>query len=414
MRGGALISEKLGKMGKHRLQEELESLVREDGTIFEFLQAGSLDGIWYWDLENPEQEWMSERFWELLGVQPWEKKHLASEWQDLIFHEDLLVATKNFERHRDDPSHPYDQLVRYRHSTGRTVWVRCRGIAIRDSEGKPIRLLGAHTDVTALKEAEQNLLRRTQELERANEELRDLVRSNSDLERFSYSVSHGLNEPLRTIDGFLQLLEQEASDSLNDSHQGFLQFARQGATELRRKVDVLLNMSRLTQHGAAMQRVELSQALALAQSAIEGRKLARSVRVVSGPLPAVLGNLTQLNQVFQQLLDNSLKFSSAGCDEIEVKVSAEVKGNMVRVSVQDQGPGFPPTQSESIFDLFRQGRASADTEGEGVGLAIVKQIVRRHGGTVHAVSAQGAGTEVSFTLEAAGTPSGESPTRRLS
>lgn len=220
-------------MGKHRLQEELESLVREDGTIFEFLQAGSLDGIWYWDLENPEQEWMSERFWELLGVQPSEKKHLASEWQDLIFHE-------------------------------------------------------------------------------------------------------------------------------------------------------------------------------------EGRKLVRSVRVVSGPLPAVLGNLTQLNQVFQQLLDNSLKFSSAECDEIEVKVSAEVKGNMVRVSVQDQGPGFPPTQSESIFELFRQGRGSADTEGEGGGLAIVKQIVRRHGGTVHAVSAQGAGTEVSFTLEAPGTQGGDSPTRRLS
>lgn len=388
-------------MGKHRLQEELEALVRADGRIFDFLQAGSLDGIWYWDLEKPEEEWMSERFWEVLGVDPHEKEHLASEWQDLIFQEDLLAAMKNFERHRDDPNHPYDQVVRYRHRDGHTVWVRCRGVAIRDSEGRAKRLLGAHTDVTALKEAEQTLLRRTEELQRANDELRDLVRSNSELERYSYSVSHGLNEPLRSIDGFLQLLEQEVGESLSETHQGFLSFARQGAADLRRKIDVLLNMSRLTQSGVAMQRVELSQALSLALSAIEGREGGRSLRLNSGSLPAVRGNLMQISQIFQQLLDNALKFSALTHDEVEVKVSAEMKGKMVSVTVQDRGPGFPAAQAESVFEIFRRGHSTGAIEGEGVGLAIVKQIVRQHGGTVHAVSAQGEGTEVSFTLEPA-------------
>ncbi|WP_315982929.1 PAS domain S-box protein [Aliamphritea spongicola] len=85
------------------------------------------------------------------------KKHLASEWQDLIFQEDLALALDNFNKHLADPDHPYDQVVRYKHASGSTVWVRCRGMAIRDSEGTPIRMLGAHNDITQQMEMEQQL-----------------------------------------------------------------------------------------------------------------------------------------------------------------------------------------------------------------------------------------------------------------
>ncbi len=139
------------------LKKELYELVQSDAAIFDFLQNGSLDGIWYWDLENPENEWMSPRLWEVLGHDPKDKKHLASEWQDLINPEDLKMALDNFEKHCVDPEHPYDQVVRYRHSDGSTVWVRCRGIAIRDKSGKPIRLLGAHTELTRQKRTEEEL-----------------------------------------------------------------------------------------------------------------------------------------------------------------------------------------------------------------------------------------------------------------
>ena len=142
---------------KNYLQKELYHLVREDQSIFEFIQQGSLDGLWYWDLEKPENEWMSPQFWATLGYDPQDKKHLASEWQDLIHPDDLKVALDNFHKHCADPHHPYDQIVRYRHKDGSTVWVRCRGIAIRDKAGKPIRMLGAHIDLTAQKNAEQAL-----------------------------------------------------------------------------------------------------------------------------------------------------------------------------------------------------------------------------------------------------------------
>ncbi|UXI03387.1 sensor domain-containing diguanylate cyclase [Photobacterium sp. TY1-4] len=148
------------------LKSELYQLLNEEAGIFEFLQDGSLDGLWYWDLENPEHEWMNERFWTLLGYDPSEKKHLAAEWQDLIFPEDLEAAMENFRKHSLDPTHPYDQIVRYKHKNGSTVWVRCRGVAIRDQSGKPVRMLGSHNDLTAYKQVEEELKQKNRELEK--------------------------------------------------------------------------------------------------------------------------------------------------------------------------------------------------------------------------------------------------------
>ena len=152
-------------MEESYLKRELYELLNRDPSIFEFIQSGSLDGIWYWDLEKPENEWMSPKFWETLGYQPDEKRHASSEWQDIIFSEDLEVANKNFEKHCADPNHPYDQIVRYQHKNGKTIWIRCRGLAIRDQNGKAIRMLGAHTDITDLKETEKEITRLTKEYE---------------------------------------------------------------------------------------------------------------------------------------------------------------------------------------------------------------------------------------------------------
>lgn len=153
-------------MKENYLKSELYTLMRSDSRIFEFIQSGSLDGIWYWDLENPQNEWMSPKFWQTLGYNPDEKKHQANEWQDIIFQEDLKLATENFDKHCSDQSYPYDQIVRYKHKNGSTVWIRCRGLAIRDESGKAIRMLGAHVDITDLKETEKEMSRLTKEYEK--------------------------------------------------------------------------------------------------------------------------------------------------------------------------------------------------------------------------------------------------------
>ncbi|MCR9099939.1 MAG: PAS domain-containing protein [bacterium] len=151
-------------MKDHYLKQELHDLIQSDQGIFEFLQEASLDGLWYWDLNDPEQEWMSPKFWTTLGYDPTEMPHTARSWQNLINPDDLELAKQNLAAHLADPSHPYDQEVRYRHKKGYTVWVRCRGMAIRDKNGHPIRMLGAHNNITRLKETEIRLQKENRQL----------------------------------------------------------------------------------------------------------------------------------------------------------------------------------------------------------------------------------------------------------
>lgn len=138
----------------HYLYQELQDHFAKDPTFFAFIQKSSLDGLWYWDLENPEHEWMSPEFWTTLGYDPSTQPHSPEAWQELIHPEDQKLALDNFKAHCENPDIPYDQHVRYRHADGSTVWIRCRGLALRNEAGQAIRMLGAHTNITALKTAE--------------------------------------------------------------------------------------------------------------------------------------------------------------------------------------------------------------------------------------------------------------------
>lgn len=156
------------------LKKELYELIKTDESLFDFIQEGSLDGLWYWDLENPENEWMNARFWKVLGYNPDEMPHKSSAWQSIINQDDLKVAKENIVKHCENANHPYDQIVRYTHRDGSTKWIRCRGIAIRDANGKPIRMLGAHQDVTEIKNSELALLKTKIVAEESEEKYRAL------------------------------------------------------------------------------------------------------------------------------------------------------------------------------------------------------------------------------------------------
>ena len=135
---------------KHYLETELEDRIKTDPEVWNFIRRSSLDGVWFWDLEHPEHEWMSPEFWETFGYDPELMPHRADAWQDIINPDDLALAKQNVERHVADPDYPYDQVVRYTKADGTTAWVRCRGLALRNEAGAAVRLLGAHTDLTDL------------------------------------------------------------------------------------------------------------------------------------------------------------------------------------------------------------------------------------------------------------------------
>lgn len=207
-------------MKDNYLKKELYNLIKEDNRIFEFIQSGALDGIWYWDILEPENEWMSSKFWETLGYEPNEKQHLSSEWQDLINKEDLDLSLDNFKKHLEDPNHPYDQLVRYTHKDGSIVWIRCRGLAIRDSNGTPIRMLGAHTNVTELKKAEEKVAKITEEYEMVFNGTHDalfLVKVLGN-EKFMY-IRNNLSHQIRTGIS-LEMIKNQTPESLLGTELG--------------------------------------------------------------------------------------------------------------------------------------------------------------------------------------------------
>lgn len=185
------------------LKQELYNLIKKDDFIFDFIQKSSLDGLWFWDLDNPENEWMNSKFWTTLGYDPKDMPHNVSAWQDLINQEDLKVVFSNFTKHCKDPMHPYDQVVRYKHKLGHTVWIHCRGLAIRDDSGKPVRMLGAHTDITKLKKVEIKLQRQVNRYQHIIE--------GTDLGTWEWNVKTGetiFNERWANISGYT-LLELE-------------------------------------------------------------------------------------------------------------------------------------------------------------------------------------------------------------
>lgn len=141
----------------HYLEQELYSLIKKYVGFVDFLERSGVDGVWYWDLEQAEQAWISPVFWKTLGYDPASKKHAPVEWQSLVSSEDAVLAFENLQAHCADSNHPYDHVLKYRHQNGSTVWLRCRGQALRNSNGKAIRLLGSHMDITSYKRTEHLL-----------------------------------------------------------------------------------------------------------------------------------------------------------------------------------------------------------------------------------------------------------------
>jgi len=141
------------------LKKELYELIKTDESIFDSIQEAQLDGIWYWDLDNPDEEWMSPKFWEILGYSPDEMPHKQSAWQNIINLDDLKIAMERVRQHCENPLIPYEQTIRYTHKNGSTVWIYARGKAIRDKNGKAVRVLGAHIDITEFKKNEQELIK---------------------------------------------------------------------------------------------------------------------------------------------------------------------------------------------------------------------------------------------------------------
>ncbi|MDB4969764.1 MAG: Phytochrome, two-component sensor histidine kinase [Myxococcales bacterium] len=252
--------------------------------------------------------------------------------------------------------------------------------------------LGSISDAIA-----QGVKRKQAELaleERANE----LARSNSDLEQFAYVASHDLQEPLRMVAGYVQLIERRYRDKLDSDANEFIGFAVEGAQRMQRLINDLLSYSRVGRRGAEFAAVDADVACAHAVEALGTIVAESGGTVTNDPLPSVWGDETQLEQLLQNLISNGLKFRGKGPPRVHV--SAERRGPDWLFSVRDNGIGIDREYFDRIFVIFQRLHGRQEYPGTGIGLAICKKIVDRHGGRIWVDSTPGAGSTFYFTLPA--------------
>lgn len=231
------------------------------------------------------------------------------------------------------------------------------------------------------------------------ERIRELMRSNKDLEQFAYVASHDLQEPLRMVVNFTQLLQKRYTGKLDSDADDFLGFVLEGAQRMNVLITELLAYSRVQTTGKDLQRIELASVFDQATRFLTMAIAESGAKVTHDDLPSVLADEVQMQQVFQNLIGNALKFR--GPDAPRIHVGAEREGDIWTISVKDNGIGIAPEYFDQVFQIYRRLQPQADYPGAGMGLAICKRIIERHGQRIWVESAPGEGSTFFFTLAAA-------------
>ena len=278
-------------------------------------------------------------------------------------------------------------VLRNYRKDGTPFWNEIKITPVRDpATGKAIHFVGVLTDVTERIEAQKAL-------ERA---LAELHRSNQELEQFAYMVSHDLQEPLRMVASYTQLLERRYKDQLDANAHEFIGYAVDGARRMQGFIQDILQYSRVGTHGRPFERLPVGR---LVRQALDNLRVAieeKGAQVVCGEMPELDADPVQLGQLFQNLIGNALKFSGAG--PMRIEIDAVWREGVWEFVVRDNGIGIEPEAVERIFVIFQRLHTRQEYHGSGIGLAICKRIVERHGGRIWVESQPGKGSSFYFTL----------------
>ncbi len=273
---------------------------------------------------------------------------------------------------------------------GSTTWVSTTKQCLRDSAGNIVGTFGISRDITERKLVEQALDAQAQELSRSNQEL----------EQFAYVASHDLQEPLRMIASYNQLLQRRYAGKLDADADEFINFAVDGATRMQALITDLLAYSRVGSRAKAFSPIDGGEVLNRVLKNLEVAIEESGARISMTDLPRVMGDATQLTQLFQNLTGNAIKFR--GSKPAVIRISAELQGAVAarewHIAVRDEGIGIEPQYFERIFVIFQRLHHREEYAGTGIGLAVCKKIVERHGGRIWVESAPGQGSTFHFTL----------------
>ena len=366
---------------------------------YEIVSASTNDIIWEWDIVNNNIHF-NKNYQTVLGHQLVSSELSFQKWISHVHPQDrervaiklkaLIGSNENF----------WADEYRLLKSDGSSIYILDRGRLIHDTKGKPVRMVGSMINITERKLAEEAQRRFNEELERTVQARTvQLQRSNEDLERFAHVASHDLKEPVRKILTIVDKIKIKYQHILGDGVT-LLDKLTKSTSRLNRMIESILTFSTVNYEAQKTEMVDMNIVIREVADDLELIMAEKQAQLIVTPLPAVEGSSTLLHQLFYNLINNSLKFSRAGVRpviNIEPQVLVRDGEEIIEIKVSDNGIGFGQDEAGKIFQSFVRLHSKDNYEGTGLGLALCKRIVERHGGRIQAFGIPGSGA--TFVIE---------------
>ncbi len=312
---------------------------------------------------------------------------LEKTFQEITHPDDLETDVVHLHQLLAGELETYQKEKRYFHKEGHVVQVLLSVSLVHDEKGKPLYFVSQIQDVTERKLAETELMRRTEEL----------AHTNAELEQFTYSVSHDLRAPLRSVDGFSQVLLEDYASGLDEEGQDYLRRVRAASQRMGELIDDLLELSRLNHSSVRKETVDLGVLAKAFADELRKSQPGRRVEFAIEEGLLVQGDRRLLRIALNQLLDNAWKFTQQHT-RAKIELGVSQGDGEPTYFLRDDGAGFDMAYADKLFGPFQRLHSSTEFEGRGIGLAAVRRIIHRHGGRVWAEGAVGEGATFYFTL----------------
>jgi PAS domain S-box-containing protein len=376
-----------------------EDEVRESESRYRIVMEQTGQLIYDWDIPTGTIHWAGD-IEQITGYTAEEFQHVNIEgWEERLHPDDRRKTIEILKSHSVGSERHYKNIgYRFQRKDGVYIYIEESGVFLRDETGKAYRMLGTMKDISERKRVEQQIQALNRSLEqRVKDRTAQLEAANKELEAFSYSVSHDLKSPLRALDGFSQIILEDYADRLDDRGMDCLARIRSASQRMGQLIEDMLKLSRITQKEMKFAEVDLSALARKIVDELQAENPERKVDFVVPPTLPVRGDASLLQIALQNLLGNAWKFTALKSEARIELGSMRQDGREVHF-VRDNGAGFNMDYAIKLFQAFQRLHRKEEFEGTGIGLAIVKRIVMKHGGEIWARSEIGQGATFYFTL----------------
>ncbi len=375
-------------------KKQVEEALKQSEDKFKYIFDHSLIGK---SITSPTGEiHVNKAFCDMLGYSPEELQNYR--WQMITHPEDIEENQKEFDSLLSNEKVSTQFVKRYIHKNGSIIWAEVNTSIRRDKEGKPLYFMTVIIDITERKHAEEEIKKLNIELEKkVIERTAELIESNKELESFSYSVSHDLRAPLRSIDGFSQILLKEYYNKFDKEGKDLLNRIQNSTQFMSRLIEDLLSLSKITRLEIQYQTIDLAKMAKFILDEIKKNNPKHIIDIIINNMPKVKSDINLLKIAMTNLISNAWKFTEKK-SKPKIEFGYTRDQDEVVYFIKDNGVGFDMKYADKLFGAFQRLHTQKEFPGTGIGLAIVKRIFNRLGGRIWAEAKEGKGATFYFVL----------------